>query len=44
MNPRGLWSLFAPLALLTTGACFATRGDVRVLQGDILAFRQENNS
>lgn len=41
MNPRGLRSLFAPVVLLTTGACFATRGDVRVLQGDILAFRQE---
>ena len=30
-----------PVACLATGACFATRSDVRVLQGDILSFRQE---
>ena len=41
MNPRGLQLLILPVVLLTTGACFATRSDVRVLQGDILAFRQE---
>lgn len=41
MIPRGLCFLVAPVVMLTTGACFATRGDVRVLQGDILAFRQE---
>lgn len=27
--------LIAPAVLLTAGACFATRGDVRILQGDI---------
>lgn len=42
MNLRGTRLLIAPVILLTTGACFATRGDVRVLQGDILAFRQES--
>ena len=31
----------APLALCLTGACFATRSDMRVLQGDILNFRTE---
>lgn len=31
----------APLALVFTGACFATRSDMRVLQGDILNFRTE---
>ncbi|MCC6317761.1 MAG: tol-pal system protein YbgF [Gemmatimonadaceae bacterium] len=30
-----------PVALLATGACFATRSDVRILQGDILTLRQE---
>ncbi|MBI2407222.1 MAG: tetratricopeptide repeat protein [Gemmatimonadetes bacterium] len=27
--------LIAPAVILTAGACFATRGDVRILQGDI---------
>lgn len=31
----------APLALVVTGGCFATRSDMRVLQGDILNFRTE---
>jgi len=31
----------APLALLATGACFATRSDMRILQGDLLSFRTE---
>jgi tol-pal system protein YbgF len=30
-----------PVALLATGACFATRSDVRILQGDLLTMRQE---
>lgn len=30
-----------PVALLATGACFATRSDVRILQGDIMTLRQE---
>jgi tol-pal system protein YbgF len=42
MNLRGTRLLIAPVVLLTTGACFATRSDVRVLQSDILAFRQES--
>ncbi|MGQ0764114.1 MAG: tetratricopeptide repeat protein [Gemmatimonadota bacterium] len=33
---------FLPAALLATGACFATRSDVRVLQADLLAFRHES--
>lgn len=31
----------APLALVATAGCFATRNDVRILQGDILNFRTE---
>lgn len=42
MISRSLRIFLAPVALLSTGACFATRSDVRVLQGDILAFRQES--
>ena len=34
-------SLVAPLLALASAGCFATRSDVRVLQGDILSFRQE---
>jgi tol-pal system protein YbgF len=30
-----------PVVSLATGACFATRNDVRILQADILALRQE---
>lgn len=30
------------LLVVTTGGCFATRSDMRVLQGDILNFRTEN--
>lgn len=37
---RTLRSL-APVAVLATGACFATRGDVRVLQGDLNNVRAE---
>ncbi len=29
------------LVTMTSGACFATRNDMRILQSDILAFRQE---
>ncbi len=32
----------AALSLVVTGGCFATRSDMRVLQGDILNFRTEN--
>jgi tol-pal system protein YbgF len=30
-----------PVVLLATGACFATRNDVRILQADVLTFRQQ---
>lgn len=36
---RRAW--LAPVVILTTGACFATRNDVRVLQSDLQASRQE---
>ncbi|MGQ0713270.1 MAG: tetratricopeptide repeat protein [Gemmatimonadaceae bacterium] len=32
---------FAPVALLATGACFATQSDVRVLQTDVQTLRNE---
>ena len=38
---RALRSL-APIALVATGACFATREDVRVLQSDLQAMRTES--
>ncbi|MEO6447441.1 MAG: tetratricopeptide repeat protein [Gemmatimonadaceae bacterium] len=41
MSTGRLLRSLAPLALGLTGACFATRNDMRVLQGDILNFRTE---
>lgn len=44
MMPTRLWRVvrFLPLvALAATGGCFATRGDVRILQGDIAAMRTD---
>lgn len=44
MMPTRLWRVvrFVPLvALAATGGCFATRGDVRILQGDIAAMRTD---
>lgn len=38
---RRVWRLFPLVALSATGGCFATRGDMRVLQGDIAAMRAE---
>lgn len=35
MTTRFIRLLIAPAVIVTAGACFATRGDVRVLQGDI---------
>ena len=32
----------APVLVLSTSACFATRNDVRILQGDILTLRRES--
>ena len=40
MSHRILRLLFAPAAVLAAGACFATRGDVRVLQGDIARLQE----
>lgn len=34
-------ALLAPVVILTTGACFATRNDVRILQTDLQASREE---
>ncbi|WP_396223467.1 tol-pal system protein YbgF [Gemmatimonas sp.] len=36
-----VWRLVPLVALVATGGCFATRGDVRILQGDITAMRTE---
>ena len=41
MTRRRIGRSVAPLAFCLTGACFATRSDMRVLQGDILNFRTE---
>jgi tol-pal system protein YbgF len=41
MTPRALSRLLLPVVLLATGACFATRNDMRILQGDILTMRRE---
>lgn len=38
---RRVWRLIPLVALSVTGGCFATRGDMRVLQGDIAAMRAE---
>ncbi len=38
---RRVWRLVPLVALAATGGCFATRGDVRILQGDIAAMRAE---
>jgi tol-pal system protein YbgF len=36
-----VWRLVPLVALAATGGCFATRGDMRILQGDITAMRTE---
>lgn len=38
---RTLRLLAAPVVMLTTGACFATRGDMRILQADLQTARME---
>jgi tol-pal system protein YbgF len=39
---RSLRVALVPVAVLAAGACFATRNDVRTLQGDIAVLRAEN--
>ncbi|MEO7965313.1 MAG: hypothetical protein ABIT38_15505, partial [Gemmatimonadaceae bacterium] len=41
MRRAGRTLLLTPLVTIFTSGCFATRTDMRVLQGDILAFRTE---
>jgi tol-pal system protein YbgF len=41
MSVRARRLLVVPVLTLATGACFATRSDVRVLQGDIAVLRAE---
>ncbi len=41
MIGRRVGRAVATLSLVVTGGCFATRSDMRVLQGDILNFRSE---
>ena len=38
---RAVALAIVPVVTMTTGACFATRNDVRVLQGDIAVLRAE---
>lgn len=42
MSGRRVGRAVATLSLVATGGCFATRNDMRVLQGDILNFRTES--
>ena len=39
--PHRVWRLFPLVALAATGGCFATRGDVRIVQADIATLRTE---
>lgn len=40
--PRPMRRWLLPVVVLTTGGCFATRSDLRVLQGDLQTVRQES--
>ena len=42
MIRRSIRLLLVPAVVMTAGACFATRNDVRTLQGDIAVLRAEN--
>lgn len=42
MIGRSVRLVLVPAVVLTAGACFATRNDVRTLQGDIAVLRAEN--
>ncbi|HEY0931987.1 MAG TPA: tol-pal system protein YbgF [Gemmatimonas sp.] len=41
MRFHRVWRLVPLVALAATGGCFATRGDVRIVQSDVLALRTE---
>jgi tol-pal system protein YbgF len=41
MRFHRVWRLVPLVALLATGGCFATRGDVRIVQNDVLTLRSE---
>lgn len=41
MRSHRVWRLVPLVALLATGGCFATRGDVRIVQNDVLTLRSE---
>ena len=42
MIRRSIRLAFVPAVVMAAGACFATRNDVRTLQGDIAVLRAEN--
>ena len=39
---RSIRLVLVPVVVMAAGACFATRNDVRTLQGDIAVLRAEN--
>ncbi|WP_337170400.1 tol-pal system protein YbgF [Gemmatimonas aurantiaca] len=41
MRFHRVWRLVPLVALAATGGCFATRGDVRIVQNDVLSLRSE---
>ena len=41
MRFHRVWRLVPLVALVATGGCFATRGDVRIVQNDVLSLRSE---
>jgi tol-pal system protein YbgF len=43
MRTRGLWQLaLVPATILVAGGCFATRGDMQILQNDLASLRAQN--
>ena len=41
MRYRRVWRFLPLVALMATGGCFATRGDVRLVQGDVASLRAD---
>ncbi len=41
MRPHRVWRLIPLVVLVATGGCFATRGDVRIVQDNVLSLRTE---